>query len=146
MFCIFMLYRSVCCYCCNTYLCFLLLLLLCCFAPTAAAAARCWSRCVLVMLYICCCCCSSCSVLLLYYECNAELLLLRTGGAHPNIRHPLLDRALSMHTYTHHGWLCCTGHIFDSINFTSEGKSCTCIFMILSLRTCLWREILNIYI
>ena len=78
----------------------------------------CWYGC-------CCCCCSCCSVLLLYYQKNAEELLLRTGGAHRNIScvAPLWT-ARFLCTCTHHGWLCCTGRIFDSITFISEGKSC----------------------
>ena len=46
-------------------------------------------------------------------------------------RRPLLDCALSMHI--HAPWLYCTGRIFHSIKFTSEGKSCipvyTCTLM-----------------
>ena len=95
------------CYCCNTYL---LLLLLCCDYCCCCCT-------LLLMLSIgaalydcCCCCCFCCSVLPLYYQKNAKvLLLLRTGGAHPNIH--CVARfwtARFLCTYTHHGWLYCT--------------------------------------
>ena len=89
----------------------LLLLLLCCDCCTLLFTLY-----IGPALYDCCCC----SVLLLYCKNNTEVLLLRTGGAHPDI-----SCVAPFWTYTHHGWLYCTGRIFDSIKLTSEGKSCT---------------------
>ena len=55
---------------------------------------------------------------------NAEVVLLRAGGAHHNTScvAPIWT-ARSLCAYTQHGWLYCTGRIFDSIKFKSEGKS-----------------------
>ena len=92
----------------------LLLLLLCCDCCTLLFTLY-----IGPALYDCCCC----SVLLLYCKNNTEVLLLRTGGAHPDISCVALFWmcAFYAHTRTMVGCTHCTGRIFDSIKFTSEG-------------------------
>ena len=117
---------------------YLLLLLRCCDSCCCCCCCT-----LLLMLYIgaalydCCCrrcCCTCCSVLLLYYKKNAEVLLLRTA-AHTLDMSCVAPSwtARFLCTYTHHGWLYCTGRIFDCIKFTSEGKSCIMIMIMIIL-------------